>query len=678
MNVAIIKPSKSAKSLGNLIQREPSYSTQASFTSCLAVSLEASACAMVSSVRCIRFDTLDGKKFSNINIVQSFTFNARHATLVFKFVGIFLSKKMSIAEPPRCMRDGCTNDDVPLEKMHVCKGCGIATYCSPKHGTEHWKFHHDECNIQEVMGADGHVPWLVEEGYPDPADETQNVWEPVPVYYAIDQGGDAEAIGSSFITSAQLAEAYNRQAMPDFDALIGEQQAEDIGAKAVTTSVRSGATRLKGVPCGTTPDDVSASIRIQVRSLDADLTFKNIDVTYHFPAKQLSKHICISARSGVSFKLPASFLDSKTHMRNMEGVLTAFPEHATMTVTITYGNKSWIVDGGYNIPNTLNKPSDASFRARARATVLQLGRFGRRTLTGTSEYRIKAKTANNVTVVMFLQRGVASHRGGTPLYNLRQIEVHVPREAINSPEIPDYKVLKEVGFEGSDDTESKIDNELRTDMLALYDCIQDERDEMRQTFDEAQTNMDVSVDERTKIHAQLSNLSRLCSLIGTHVQTLEREEKGEIEPENISYETQQAINDALQFIEENVFTRTSRRGARGFRDWRAIRKHRREIKKMNQEDLLRMFVDNVNTWEDSLSTNTEATRVREMARAEQEAILSDSRFRDLKSRKEFRDANVKFMNLIHQGASVGKRKKETRKLYAAGGGEAPTVPPRET
>lgn len=613
--------------------------------------------------------------FSNINIVQSFTFNTAHATLVFKY---FLSKKKkmsTIAEPPRCMRDGCTNDDVPLEKMQVCKGCGIATYCSAEHGTEHWKFHHDECNIQEVMGDDGHVPWLVEEGYPDPADETQNVWEPVPVYYAIDQG-ETEAIGASFITSAQLADAYNQQAMPDFDELIGEQQqAEEIGAPAVKTTVRSGVTRLKGVPCGATPENLPASVRIQVNPgfTEGPSSVPPVDVTYHFPAKQLSKHICLSARSGLSFKLPAQFLDSKTLGRNMEGVLTAFPEQGQLTVTITYGNKTWSVEGTYNIPQMVNKTSpDASFRAKTRATVHQMGRFGRRLLTGTSVYRLKAKTGKNVTSVLFLHRGVASHRGGIPLYNLRQVEVHVPQEAINLPDSaftqtssgPLYALPPE------EEAEAKIDKEILTDMMALYDCIQDEREEMRQTFDEAQTNMDVSTDERAKIHAQLSNLSRLCSLIGTHVHTLEREELGEIEPENISYETQQAIEDALRFIDENVFTRSSRRGARAFRDWRAIRKHRREIKKMNQEDLLRMFIDNVNTWEDSLSTNTEATRVREMARAEQEAILSDSRFRDLRSRQTFRDANKKFMNLIHQGASVGKRKKETRKMYAAGGAGA--------
>ena len=579
-------------------------------------------------------------------------------------------------EPPRCIRDGCTND-VPLEEMQVCKGCGIATYCSAQHHREHWKFHHDECNIQEVMGADGHVPWLVEEGYPDPADETQNVWEPVPVYYAIDQG-ESEAIGASFVTSAQLAEAYNLQAMPDFDALIGEQQqADEIGALAVKTTVRSGATRLKGVPCGTTPENLPASVRIQVNPgfSEGASSVPPIDVTYHFPAKQLSKHICFSARSGLSFKLPAQFLDSKTHARNMEGVLTAFPEQGQLTVTIAYGNKIWSVEGAYNIPQMVNKTSpDASFRAKTRATVHQLGRFGRRLLTGTSVYRLKAKTGTNVTSVLYLHRGVASHRGGAALYNLRQIEVHVPQEAINLPDsVPTVQTSSGPLYlppEDEADAQSKIDKEILTDMMALYDCIQDERDEMRQTFDEAQTNMDVGTDERAKIHAQLSNLSRLCSLIGTHVQTLEREELGEIEPENISYETQQAIADALQFIEENVFTRSSRRGARAFRDWRAVRKHRREIKKMNQEDLLRMFVDNVNTWEDSLSTNTEATRVREMARAEQEAILSDSRFRDLKSRKEFRDANKKFMDLVHQGASVGKRKKQTRKQYAAGGAGA--------
>jgi len=583
----------------------------------------------------------------------------------------------AIEAPPTCMRDGCSG-----EGGEVCKGCGVAAYCSLEHSLEHWKFHAEECNIQQVIGEQ-QVPWLVEEELSDP--DGNKSYEVVPVYYSIEgQASDVDDAPPMFVTSDILAKHYNATAFPDFDQMIGEQTPssppENIGAPSVRTTVRTGAVKHRGVPCGAVPNDVNASIKLRV--VPKGFSHENppaTEVTYLFHARDLSKHRCVN-RSGVSFKLTREFLTSTRHLDNMKGFLHALTESGTLEVTIAYGAKQWSVSGDYNIPGMLPKSTKRrgmSFATRFRYAVEELSASARKELTNTSIYRLKAKTANNVTAVLFLHRGQSSHRGGSPLYNLTQLEVHVPQEAINNPEpnvgqtvtLPAHLIPGEYASE-DDLTRSRIDSEFRPDVVALYDCIQDIRDEMRKTYDEAQSNMDVGADERDKIHRQLTDISRVCSLIGTHAETLEKEERGDIEPENISTETEQAIADALQYIEENIFTRTSGRGARAFRDWRAIRKHRRDIKKMDKDDLLRMFVDTVSKWESSLQKNTEDTLSREMARAEQEAIKTDSRFRALSSRQDFKDANTKFMTLVHQGASVRKRKLATRKAIAKGGPDA--------
>jgi hypothetical protein len=164
----------------------------------------------------------------------------------------------------------------------VCKGCGIATYCSAMHALEDWKNHAAECAycVSSIAGASH---WAVEMEVGQAAGSAQEKWVPSELVHArMDTSGLRV---ESTITNSQL---------------VGDQAnfSSNNGLFATTTL---------SVPRGKIS---RSSDLVTFRVLAATRTYEKVaDFEYKLPAKSASRGV--PGGRGMAFVLSESVIKAK-------------------------------------------------------------------------------------------------------------------------------------------------------------------------------------------------------------------------------------------------------------------------------------------------------------------------------------------------------------------------------
>jgi len=462
-----------------------------------------------------------------------------------------------------CARNGC---NAPIQKE--CRGCGVVGYCSDVHAQEHWKNHVKECNICEDMG---NATWTVEREYvAEQHGETEDAvhWLPDDMVHAKINTVTGEVEGIRI--NEDLVAEYDQNYKPEHIDAVASFKGKTVVHGSDINRVAKGRTINTGE---------NGVIKVYIRS--GEDVFVENTILFQATAHHKSP-IKWGKGGGWTFRFDKEYLEQR--------IRSQVPADGEMYISLIFRGQVYRLWGIYQIRDEIT--SKKLLRRVYQRTRREYGR-GIAWLRGASQkIRVKGQDRRNVQASFLFNRDRASlTKTGTELYRISELEFHVPPQTTPDVEnVSDDMTYEEIKYFLDDQlragtgprkyTNARVDAESLEEVSALVDAICDEQDELREAFIEAQTQ---NPDEAARIQQELNTVGNIHATLVAHMNTLQQEEEGTMEAENIDPTVYAAIANGQELIAGQGFFR---------RKWGKA-KYWKRVKNMSLGEKVREFIDRV-------------------------------------------------------------------------------------